>query len=462
MADVQAFRGIPYATAGRFEEPVVASFDASAPADRFGPAAPQVADYVAKVPGAPITELSEDCLTLNIWTRFASSSDPSHSPKPVMVWFPGGSFVTGATSQAVYDGARLASDDDVVVVTVNYRLGALGFLDTRSIGGTATNLGLRDAIAALSWVRSNIAHFGGDPECVTAFGESAGAGVVLHVLASTRAIGLLHRAIVQSCAPNTILDTEKSALVARTLCDVLEVDSVDGLRALPADAIAAAQPKVFATLLQSVGMMPFHPCIDADVLHAMPADAFADGVAAGIPLLAGTTSEEMRLFLDSGAEAPARDRLVKRVSRYLEVDAARAETIIDGYASSLGTEDLGEVWAFLFSDAEMQAPLRAALRAHATNGPTYTYLFTWQAPGLGAFHAVDLPFTFGNFDADGWGEFVGADADAERLSRAVRRAWTTFARDGEPGWDGFPTTMVFGRESYVADDPIGARVALLP
>jgi para-nitrobenzyl esterase len=458
MGDLQAFLGIRYATAGRFEAPVVAAFDPDAPTDRFGPAAPQVADVVANVPGAPITDMSEDCLSLNIWTRFAGASGER---KPVMVWFPGGSFVTGATSQAVYDGARLAAEDDVVVVTVNYRLGALGFLDTRSIGGTATNLGVRDAIAALSWVRTNIERFGGDPECVTAFGESAGAGLVLHVLASPPAGGLVQRAIVQSCAPNTILDAEKAALVARTLCDVLEVDDLDSLRALPVDTIAAAQPKVFAALMSQLGMMPFHPCIDGDVLHAMPAQAFADGVAQGVPLLAGTTSEEMRLFLDASAEPPARERLVKRVSRYLGVDAARAETIIDGYAKALGTDDLGEVWAFLFSDAEMQAPLRVALRAHAANAPTYTYLFTWQAPEFGAFHAVDLPFTFGTFDADGWGEFVGADKDAERLSRDLRGAWTTFARDGEPGWAQFPTTMVFGRESFVADDPIGERVALL-
>jgi para-nitrobenzyl esterase len=456
MADVQAFLGVRYATARRFDGPVVVPFDPGAPSDRFGPAAPQVADFVAQVPGAPITEMSEDCLSLNIWTRGGST------PRPVMVWFPGGSFVTGSTAQAVYDGTRFVTDDDVVLVSVNYRLGALGFLDTRTIGADATNLGLRDAIAALQWVQDNIARFGGDPGCVTAFGESAGAGLVLHLLASPRAVGLVHRAIVQSCAPNTTLAPEAAALVARTVCDVLEVADADGLRALPCDVITAAQPKVVSTLSKQVGMMAFHPCIDDDVLYGMPADAFARGIGAGVPLLAGTTSEEMRLFIDAAAQAPARERLVKRVARYLAVAPARAESIIDGYGAALGTSDLGEVWAFMFSDAEMQAPLRVALRAHAANAPTYTYLFTWQAPELGAFHAVDLPFTFGNFDADGWGDFVGADADALRLSREMRHAWATFARDGAPGWDEFPATMVYGRESYVADDPIGRRVALLP
>jgi carboxylesterase type B len=460
MAAVQAFLGIRYATADRFEPPTVLPFDPAAPTDHFGPAAPQVADVIARVPGAPITDMSEDCLSLNVWTRFAGA--PASAAKPVLVWFPGGSFMTGATSQAVYDGARFATDDDVVLVTANYRLGALGFLDPRAIGGEAANLGLRDAIAALEWVRHNIARFGGDPSCVTVFGESAGAGLVLHLLASPQAAGLFHRVIVQSCAPNLTLDAEKAALVAHALCETLGVDDLDGLRALPADTITAAQPKVVGALLQQVGMMPFHPCIDGDLLHAPPVGAFAAGEGAGVPMLAGTTSEEMRLYIDGNAEAPARERLVKRVTRYLGVDATRAEAIVDGYARLLGTDDLGEVWAFLFSDAEMQAPLRDALRAHMAHAPTYTYLFTWQAPQLGAFHAVDLPFTFGTFDADGWGEFVGVDTDGRALSSTMRHTWAEFARTGEPGWPQFPLTMVFGRASRVLDDPVGARVALLP
>jgi para-nitrobenzyl esterase len=179
-------------------------------------------------------------------------------------------------------------------------------------------------------------------------------------------------------------------------------------------------------------------------------------------LLAGTTSEEMRLYVDTSVDPPVRPQLLKRLGRYLGVDEARATAIVDGYTAALGTDHLGEVWAFVMSDAEMQVPLRAALRAHATNGPTFTYLFTWQAPKLGAFHAVDLPFTFGTFDADGWGEFVGADANAERLSTEMRDAWARFARTGDPGWGQYPATMVFGREpSRVETDPIGARVGLL-
>jgi para-nitrobenzyl esterase len=458
---VRVFRGIPYATAARFEAPLaVARWSGTRAATRFGPACPQVLDVVDNVPGAPITDVDEDCLSLNVWTP-SDATGEGGAPKPVMVWFHGGAFVFGSSSQAVYDGARLAAEQDVVVVSANYRVGAFGFLDTRPLGGDCANLGLQDALAALEWVRDNIAGFGGDSGCVTAFGESAGGGLVLHLLASARSAGLFHRAIVQSAAANTTLTPERAALVAATLAQILGVHGIDELRGLPADVIAAAQPKVVTDLLRDVGRMPFHPSIDGVLLDGPPATAFAAGVGGAVPLLAGTTSEEMRLYVDPQAEAPVRDRLVKRVSRYLGVDATRAEAIIDRYRHALGTDDLAEVWVTLFSDAEMQVPLRGALDAHAQHAPTFTYLFSWPAPGIGAFHAVDLPFTFGTFDADGWGAFIGVDDDARALSSMLRDAWATFARDGVPPWPARPATMVFDRISRVVDDPLGPRVSAL-
>jgi para-nitrobenzyl esterase len=458
---IRAFRGIPYARVARFEPPLpVTPWSGTVAAARFGPACPQVLDVVDNVPGAPITDVDEDCLSLNVWSPADADGDCLRQ-KPVMVWFHGGAFAFGASSQAVYDGARLAAEQDVVVVTANYRVGAFGFLDTRSLGGGGANFGMQDAIAALEWVRDNISGFGGDPGCVTAFGESAGGGLVLHLLASARSAGLLHRAIVQSAAADTTLTPERAALVAATVAETLGVDDIEGLRRLPADVIVAAQPKVAAALLKDVGRMAFHPSIDDRLLDGTPAAAFATGVGAGVPLLAGTTSEEMRLYVDPQAEAPARAQIVKRVSRYLEVDAARAETIIDHYAGALGTDDLGEVWVTLFSDAEMHVPLRRALDAHAQNAPTFTYLFSWRAPDIGAFHAVDLPFTFGTFDADGWGAFVGVDDDARALSTTLRDAWAAFARDGAPPWPGRPATMVFDRISRVVDDPLGSRLSVL-
>lgn len=454
---VSVFRGVPYARAARFESPSpVPPWTQPRAALSFGPAAPQLPDRDERVPGALIVDTDEDCLSLNVWTPAVDGA-----ARPVLVWFHGGAFMLGASSQAVYDGARLAAEQDVVVVSANYRLGALGFLDTRALGGTATNLGMRDAIAALEWVRDHIAAFGGDVGRVTAFGESAGGGLVLHLMASPRAAGLFHGAIVQSGKADSTLTPEQSALVARTLVEKLGVDGLSELSSLPADMIVKAQPEVVNALVRDVGMLPFHPSIDDDLLSASPADAFAHGVGA-VPLIAGATAEEMNLYLDPNAETPGRERVVKRITRYLSVDADHAEKMIVGYGRALGTDDVGRIWSQLFSDAEMQVGLRRALDAHAAHAPTFTYLFKWRAPVYGAFHAVDLPFTFGTFDADGWGECVGEDADARALSSKLREAWASFARDGNPGWDPIPQAMVFDRESRVERDPVAPRLSLFP
>jgi carboxylesterase type B len=164
----------------------------------------------------------------------------------------------------------------------------------------------------------------------------------------------------------------------------------------------------------------------------------------------------MQLFLDRNAAAPERERLVRRVEKYVGVDAGEAERIVTRYErDTAGTDG---VWPALFSDVEMQVPLRRVLDAHAPHAPTYTYLFTWPAPGVGAAHAVDIPFTFGNF-VDGWDEFVGYDADAERLSRAMRDAWAAVAAGDGPGWPRYPATQVFDRDARVAPEhPLFARL----
>ena len=438
MGQPRAYLGIPYATADRFARPVPAGPPDLERATAFGPAAPQ-RPGVELVPDSPVGPIDEDgCLTVNVW----STAEPGDA-RPVLVWFHGGSFVTGSSAQPIYDGTRLASEQGVVVVTVNYRLGALGFLDLRTLGGDGANLGLHDALAALRWVQEHVATFGGDPDRVTIFGESAGGGLCVHLLASPAARGLFGKVIVQSGITDRTLDAERAALVARTFCDAAGARDLDGLRALPLDTLLDAQEVVIPALLKPVGMMPFHPCVDGDVLHAAPAAALAAGTAAGVPLVAGSTANEMQLFLDRNAAAPERDRLVRRVERYVGVDADEAERIVARYE-----RDTDDVWPALFSDVEMQVPLRRVLDAQAPHAPTYAYLFTWPAPGVGAAHAVDIPFTFGNF-VDGWDDFVGHDADAERLSRALRDAWAAFAAGDGPGWPPYPATQVFGRDAHV-------------
>ena len=230
-------------------------------------------------------------------------------------------------------------------------------------------------------MRENIAAFGGDPAQVTVFGLSAGGGLGIHLLASPAAAGLFSGLIVQSGITDRTLDAERGALVAETLCAALDVDDIERLAALPVDAILAAQAAVVPQLLKPVGMMPFHPCVDGELLTAAPAAALATGVGADVPLLAGTTSEEMNLFL--GLTAPVqRDRLVSRVARYVGVDETTSAAVVERYAADVGIDG---VWPALFTDVEMQIPLRRVLTAWAKASPTSTfaYLFTWSAPNWG-------------------------------------------------------------------------------
>jgi para-nitrobenzyl esterase len=223
-----------------------------------------------------------------------------------------------------------------------------------------------------------------------------------------------------------------------------------------------AQATAQGALLPTVGMMPFHPMVDGDVLTSPPVEALAAGSAAGLPLVVGTTTDEMRLFLDLSGEPPARDRLASRVAKMLGTDAAHADAIIATYEAALATVDTNEIWAAIFSDIQMQVPADAMRNAHSAHGPTYSYLFTWNAvnPHLGACHGIDIPFTFGNF-VNGWAEFVGADDRALEVGRAMRDAWTNVARSGDPGWPAAPITNVFGRAPMLADDPLRARLTSL-
>jgi len=455
---VHVFRGVQYANASRFQAPLsVTSWTGTRDATTFSPAAPQPigGPLDGLVPGGfngPTDEHA--CLTLNVWTPDANSS----TPKPVLVWFPGGAFTTGAASQPVYDGARFCAEQDAVIVTCNYRLGALGFLDMRAAGGVA-NCGLRDAIAALEWVRDNIAAFGGDPAQVAIFGESAGGGIVLHIAATPSARFLYRGAIVQSGATFNTLDRARATLVLEALLSELGLDDAKQLLDVPVHELLRAQATAQGTLLPTVGMMPFHPTVDDDLLPWPPAEALAAGSAAERPLVIGTTTDEMRLFLDVSGEPPARDRLLTRVTRTLGVDQTRADAIVTTYEAALATTDTNEIWAALFSDIQMQVPADAMRTAHGAQGPTYSYLFSWPAvnPHLGACHGIDIPFTFGNF-VNGWGEFVGVDDAARSVGRAMRDAWTSVARDGYPGWPAAPITKVFGREMTLEDDPLHARL----
>ena len=434
----------------RFMAPVAHDLRGEIDARSFGPAAPQLPG-MGMVPGdATPPTMDEDCLFLNVWTP------ATPGPHPVFVWFYGGGFLSGATSDPTIDGARLAARGPMVVVTVGYRVGALGFL---GIGDT--NCGLRDQQCALRWIQEHIAAFGGDVRNVTVAGESAGGGSVLHLLAAPSSAGLFHHAIVQSGATDYTRTRAEVDRVTEMYCDALDGDDP---RTVPWQRIVEAQGQALMPLMMEMARMPFHPCVDHDLLEARPVDALKAGVGAGVDLMIGTTRDEMRLFLMEPTLAEAQMRT--RVDRYLGHDGSE---VVRAYQAIVGDEPM-DVWAAIMSDREMLLPAVAVADAH--RGETYRYLFTWEvsprADGLPlrACHAADLPFTFGTLDQLGWDRWTGADAEpalAAGLVEQMQNAWCRFAATGDPGpfWppDQTPFVKQFGRE-VEDDDQLTARLAV--
>jgi para-nitrobenzyl esterase len=438
------------------------------PALAFGPGAPQAVALESPLPGflADRAGTSEDCLTLNVW-----APAPGGGPRPVLVWIPGGAFMSGGSAQPVYDAARLAAEADAVVVTVNYRLGALGFM---ALGDADTNCGLRDQFAALAWVREHAGALGGDEQRVTVFGESAGAGSILQLLASPVRGDAFRRAVIQSCQPK-VLTRDQAQLVTKAFLEHVGLDRPDltRLRELPVDSILDAQSAAFAATMFATDMMPFHPIDDGDVVDGSPIDALRAGRGRDVDLVIGTTSDELRLFEDPGSATLERDELVRRLARQAGEDGpVDAERAADLYLDALGPDATpGDVWERVRTDTMMRVPSLHVAEAQAAHNPnTFVYRFDWRSPRIGAAHATDIPFTFGTFDREGWADAVGADDRAERLGADIRAAWAAFARDGDPSHPGIGrwprydprerATMLFDFESRVVTDADAVPLAV--
>jgi para-nitrobenzyl esterase len=435
---LSVYRGIPFATGPRWRPPEpVGPWQGTRDAVSFGPAAPQGPGFATVLPLEDVNEWDEEgCLTLNVWAP-ATARD-----RPVMVWFHGGSFLTGSTAMPLYDCSRLAAEHGMVVVSANYRLGALGYAPVAGY----TNVGVLDQLEALAWVRDNITAFGGDPSRVTIFGESAGAGSVLHLLASPRSRGLVRRAIAQSGATTFTPNADQMAEVADRIRSRVAADA-------PTAAIVEAQAAVLAELMRARGPMPFHPTVDGDVIPDIP----QGGLPADVDLLLGTTRDELALYVDDWGLSE--DAWLTRVTRAMgNMPVAVPGHIIDAYADEPSP---ARRWADFRTDADMWLPCLDVAEAHA--GTTFLYRFDWPAAPpneqLRACHAIDLPFTFGTFDAGTWGAFVGAGPDASLLGTTLRAKWASFAAGEEP-WPAYEPsrreTMVFDRATRVERDPRGA------
>lgn len=474
------FRGVPYAAAPtgprRWQAPVAhETWDGVRDATTFGAAAPQVAGgpLGGLVPDMEPGHSDEDCLTLNVWTPACDSEK-----RAVLVWIHGGAFSIGSSSLATYSGHALATNQDVVVVTINYRLGALGFL-VLDLPGTSANVGLLDQTAALRWVHDNIEGFGGDPRRVTIFGESAGGGSVLSLLSTPASYDLYQRAIVQSGATDLVLSRDQALAVTTALAEELGIDRGDlaAWQTVPVDRILAGQSSVAEKLLATVGMMTLHPVADGDVMVDTWQAMAASGRAANVPLIIGTTHDEMALFdsFDPTMSSLDDDGVAKRLGA--QGHSAPA-LVIDAYRSVDGVIDAPVIWSTILTDRAMWLPALRYAASYAKHQPdTWMYRFDWQSavPGLRACHAIDIPFPFDAVGREGWESFVAHAPEASALALTIQALWANFARGEDPhapatpSWPRFTTnesataraTLVLDGVCMLSHDPRAAIRTIL-
>lgn len=465
MPGITAFRGIPFAAPPtgprRLRPPGPApAWDGIRDGAASGPVAPQRPGPLERTFGG-YGPIDEDCLSVNVWTPALEPEGVGGPPEPdarlpVLVWVHGGAFTTGTGAIGWYDGSRLAARGDVVVVTFNYRLGALGFLHLADLGGEgwagSGNAGLLDQIAALRWVSRNIVAFGGDPDRVTVFGESAGAMSIAALMAMPAAGGLFQRAILQSGAATFVQDRETASALAADVLDELGVphDDLDRLAAVPVEAVLDAQ--VSAGGRRGGVGLAFMPVIDGATLPAPPEQALAQGAAAAVAVLVGTNRDEMRLFsaVAPDAFAAADDEgVVHKVAAIPDVGAGAAPAVVAAYRRHWPGLSPTDLHVAVHTDHAFRRPAQRLAALQADHGPAWAYWFTWASPifggWLGSFHGLEIPFVFDNLAAPNVELMTGA-GELQPLADAMADAWVRFARDGDPGWPAY--------------DPAGERITM--
>ena len=474
-AGIWVFRGIPYASAtgaeGRWRAAAPATpWTGTLLANAWGPIAPQTPPVPGFSFSSDPTRSDEDCLNLNVWTPAVDDGR-----RPVMVWVHGGGFTTGTGSSALFAGGHLASRG-VVVVTINYRLGALGLLahpELVSPDGGWGNWSLRDQIAALEWVKENIAAFGGDPGNVTLFGESAGAMSISNLLTASAAAGLFHRAVIQSGPPATATPewaTRRALRLAGHLG--VDTDAVASLRAVAVERLVEATQRL-AVEAPSDGGLPLAllPVVDGVLLDRPPGEMIAEGAAVPVPILVGTTRDECALFTTADHDNPGVDEAVvaRRLAALIGPSGADVVDAYRGARAARGEAVTGrDLWTAVTTDYVFRLPLQALTAAHAKyQANTFSYLFTWESPFLngmfGSCHGLEIPFVFGTVQDAGVQVFTGGGPQAEALSAQMQDAWVAFARDGDPScdsvgsWPAFDPvhrpTMVLAPGGGIEDDP---------
>jgi para-nitrobenzyl esterase len=454
------FKGIPYAEPPienlRFSPPLPKKpWNGVLDTTKFGPCPFQGYTALEEVTGKLQPE-SEDCLTLNIW-----SPSLDNKKRPVMFWIHGGAFIMGGSRSPTYDGSTLAKRGDVVIVTINYRLGAFGYL---YIQGVSPNVGQLDQILALKWVHENIAKFGGDPDNITIFGESAGAYAVITLAAMPDAKGLFRRIIAQSMPT---IDPKVTKKPTKDLIRALglKTDDIHGLRKVAPEEIIKAQ-----NVITKGGGIPFRPIIDEKTFPVHPLTLFKEGKCKNIDLMMGTNLHEAKLFtsLDPSTSKIDDEKAIMLYLGMMGINSEKARVIIDTYKKAregILSNKPKELLDAIVTDLMFRVATLHILEAQSVYQPnTYNYLFTWETSvlneRLGACHALELPFVFDTLEEPGMKALVGDAPNTDTLCENMMDAWLSFAHSGNPNHNGIPNwptynkkdraTLIFGKEIKVA------------
>lgn len=487
---VQTFRGLRYGAPPvgqlRWAPPARPTpWTEPALAARYGPSAIQLSSggSAVRYPGAigpaldqlmgsreDVVRQSEDCLFLNVWSPALDSRR-----RPVMVWFHGGGYNYGSGSWATYDGANLAKNHDVVVVTVNHRLNAFGYLHLAELGGhpASGNAGMLDLVLVLEWVRDNIAAFGGDPGNVTVFGQSGGGSKTSMTLAMPAVDKLRHKAIIQSGPGIRAGDPDRATEQARMVMRTLGVSDINALREAPYDKILAAARNQENP--GGMGGLRWGPVIEPSSIPTHPFEPVANPLARDIPLMVGVTSDEQTLY-NVGFDWWGKQTEAELRNRLKPLYGERAEALL----AAAKTRYPNDNPSYLFTDITSKGPFISSVtlaeRKAAQPAPVYMFIFEWGAPlengMLRSPHTMELPFVFDNVDKGPL--LLGGAPATKALGRAVSTAWTSFARTADPntarsGLPRWPTyepdrraTMVFNTKSRVELDPYSEFRALMP